>query len=482
MTTRLSGQFGAGAWNLPRQLNALDSLMWRCEANPRLRSPLIGLFLLDRAPDWDRLLAGHDWATRMVPRLRERPVTSLLVPASLIWTADPEFDMSHHLRRVRLPGPAGRRELLGLVETMAAAPFDPNRPPWESVFVEGLRWEGKSCAAAWILRFHHSMADGQAAVAWLTALLSRGREPRHDKPQPPIPPVSRPPSSLALLPSLLGVDLGSAELTRLAEEALRAALRPRHAAVECARMLWTAVNLAPRPVGQLSPLLSARGTTRQLDLMTVPLDGLRAAAGAAGVSVNDAFAAAMLGGLRRYHELYGAVPETLAMAMPIQVRGRHPMAGNRFGGMRVAGPMAEKDPLVRLSAVHRVLAAAHAAFDPAGLDLVTNLLNRLPTPLVLEIARRIGLSFDLQLSQIAVFDPGFYVSGAAIEDFWCFGPVPGCAVTAIMISRRAGASIGVTADAASVTDLPVLMGCMEEGFKEFREGRPRRRGRSGSLR
>ncbi|WP_405163028.1 WS/DGAT domain-containing protein [Nocardia sp. NBC_01499] len=465
---RLAEQFGAGAWNLPRQLNALDALMWRCEADPRLRSPLIGLFLLDQVPDWERLRTGHDWATRMVPRLRERPVTPLLNPASPVWTADPEFDLSHHVRRVRLPEPAGRRELLDLAETMAGAPFDPNRPLWESVLVEGVRWEGKACAAAWILRFHHSMADGQAAISWLTSLLSRQREPRSDKPQPPVPPVPPPPSVLSLLPSRLGADLVSAGLFRLAEEALRAAAQPQHAVVELTRMLRTVVELAPRPVGPLSPLLSGRGTTRRLDLLTVPVDGLRAAASTAGASINDVFLTAVSGGLRRYHELYGAAPETLSVAMPLRVRGNRPMAGNRFGGVRVAAPMAEKDPLVRLAAVHRLLTEANGAFDLGGLDIVTTLLNRLPTPLVLEVARRIGLSFDVQLSQIPVFDRGFYLSGAAIQDFWCFGPVPGCAVTAIMISRRSGASVGVTVDAAAVTDLPAFMSCLEEGFTDLR--------------
>ncbi|MFI5782864.1 wax ester/triacylglycerol synthase domain-containing protein [Nocardia sp. NPDC051570] len=465
---RPAEQFGAAAWNLPRQLNALDSLMWRCEADPRLRSPLIGLFLLDRIPEWDRLLAGHDWATRMIPRLRERPVTPPLFPGSPVWTADPEFDLSHHVHRLRLPEPAGRRELLDLAETMAAAPFDPNRPLWESVLVEGLCWEGTSYAAAWILRFHHSMGDGQAAVTWLTTLLSRQREPRSDKPQPPPPPQSAQPSMLSVLPALLGADVGAAGLTRLAEEALRAMTRPRDAAMELTRILLTVADMAPRSVGPQSPLLSGRGTTRRLDMTSVPVDGLRATASAARTSVNDVFVSAMLGGVRRYHELYGAIPETLSMAMPLNIRGTRPITGNRFGGLRVAGPLAEKDPLIRLAGVHRLLAQAQAAFDPTGLDLVTNLLNRMPTPVVLEVARRIGLSFDLQLSQIAVFDRGFYLSGAAIEDFWCFGPVPGCAATAIMISRRAGASLAVTVDAAAVDDLSAFMHCVEESLMELR--------------
>ena len=49
--------------------------MWRAEAaDPRLRVNVSLLELLDPAPDWDRLFAAHEWASRMVPRMRQRVV------------------------------------------------------------------------------------------------------------------------------------------------------------------------------------------------------------------------------------------------------------------------------------------------------------------------------------------------------------------------------------------------------------------------
>ena len=58
-------------WANEPMMGSLDTLMWRGEADRRLRNPICAVELLDRVPDWDRLAAAHDWATRMVPRFRQ---------------------------------------------------------------------------------------------------------------------------------------------------------------------------------------------------------------------------------------------------------------------------------------------------------------------------------------------------------------------------------------------------------------------------
>jgi len=54
----------------------------------------------------------------------------------------------------------------------------------------------------------------------------------------------------------------------------------------------------------LSPVMRARGHSRHLDVVTVGLPDLKQAAGATGVTVNDAFLAGVTGGMRRYHEAH----------------------------------------------------------------------------------------------------------------------------------------------------------------------------------
>ena len=66
-------------WGTAAEMNPLETAMWRGElADPRLRSNVTLLELLDVTPEWDRLLAAHEWASRMVPRMRQRVVEPAL--------------------------------------------------------------------------------------------------------------------------------------------------------------------------------------------------------------------------------------------------------------------------------------------------------------------------------------------------------------------------------------------------------------------
>ena len=482
---RALARLGEQAWeDLPRRLNPLDTLMWRCERDPRLRSGLVLLLLLDRPPEHMRFAAGHEWATRMIPRLRERPVAPLLAPNMPVWEPDPEFDVARHMRRVRLARPAGRRELLDLAEDLAATPFAANRPPWESVLVEGLRWkpepekpEPERYRAAWLVKFHHVLADGPLLASWLSALLSRSREPRSDKPQPAAPALwldRLPDRLLGPLPA----EAGPAA-RRIALSALRTARTPLRSTAEIGRAARTLADATTRSVGKPSPLLRARGTTRRFELVPVDLDGLRAAARAADVSVNAALCAGLLTGIRHYHEAHGVTAPSLPSAMTVPVVRTGPRTGNRFNGVKFAGPLAERGELGELGApsekdatalcrtVQARLDAATPPFPPSALGTVLTCVNQLPTPVLTRLAVSLGRSYDLQVSHVVAPGRDTYVSGARIEQAYCFGPTPGCAITALMLSRRGLGALALTVDAAAVPDPQTLARCIESGFADL---------------
>jgi hypothetical protein len=112
--------------------------MWRSESDPRTRSSGILLEVLEGEPDWDRLLHGHERLTRLVPRLRERVVEPHVPLVQPVWSADPHFDLDHHVQRMSLSSPGTDRELLELCQTVHKRPLDRARPPWESILVTGL--------------------------------------------------------------------------------------------------------------------------------------------------------------------------------------------------------------------------------------------------------------------------------------------------------------------------------------------------------
>ena len=51
-------------------------------------------------------------------------------PAGVFWRDDPNFDLAHHIKRVRLPGRGGKEALERFVGQLASEPLDPNHPLW----------------------------------------------------------------------------------------------------------------------------------------------------------------------------------------------------------------------------------------------------------------------------------------------------------------------------------------------------------------
>ena len=146
----------AASWGADERMSETETLMWRSERHPRLSSTICSLMILDQAPDWDRFLAAHDWATQLVPRCRKRVLDPVLPVGPPAWVTDEAFRLEHHVRRTHLPGAGTMAQLLELAQTQALTPFDRSRPLWEGTLVEGL----DGGRAAYLLKLHHSLTDG----------------------------------------------------------------------------------------------------------------------------------------------------------------------------------------------------------------------------------------------------------------------------------------------------------------------------------
>ena len=453
-------------------MSAFESVMWRLESDPRLRSPMVAVELLDTEPDWDRLYAAHDWGTRLVPRFRERVVEPPLGLGRPVWAVDPNFDLHYHLRRVRLPKPGSFDQVLELAEKAAMTPFDPARPPCEAILVEGL--EGGQ--AAYVLKVHHSATDGLGGIQLLGMLHSRQREPMADKPQPP-PPEPERPASLSLLAEQVGRR--ALDAARGAVEALgmagRLAARPDAVLTDAARFAGSLGRMLGPPPAPPSPLLRGRSLSWRFGVHEMPLDELKAAAKAGGGSLNDAYLAALLGGLRRYHDEFGVEIDELPIAIPISVRrGDHPMGGNRFAGARFAAPIGVRDPRERIELIREFVLGARAEPALDALNLIAPVMNALPAPLLRELSAGLTGAQDVQATNVPGIPYPVYMAGAQITRMYPFGPLPGCAVMAGLVSHSGTCCIGVNVDAAAVTDLGLFMDCLREGFDEVLALRPAR--------
>ena len=454
----------AHGWGRERHMSEFEALMWRVESDARLRSTVMGVYLLDQVPDWERLRAAHDWGSRMIPRFRQRVVDPPLHLGAPTWVSDPDFDLGYHLRRVRLPPPGTFRQVLELAEQIAMTPFDRARSPWEAVLVEAVE-DGR---AAYFLKVHHTVTDGQGGIQMLGLLHSRTREPSPEKPMPE-PPEPEPASPV----SVLGEQLrrAPAAIAGLAGRAAGltggALARPGDAVGGAARFGRSLARVLAPPPAKPSPLLRGRSLSWRFGALEVGLDELKRAAKAAEGSLNDAYVAALLGGFRRYHEHQGVEVDELPMAMPISLRrGDHPMGGNRFAGARFAAPVGEPDPAERIRLVHDFVLDARQEPALDALGMLAPALNRVPTPLVSRWYLAQTTDLDLQASNVAGIPYDVYMAGAKIERIYPFGPLPGCAVMATLLSHAGTCCIGINCDPAAVTEPDLFFKCLSEGLSE----------------
>ncbi len=445
-------------------MNALETLMWRVEADPRLRSTITGIEILDCTPDWERFLAAADWGTRMAPRFRQKVVEPALGIGNPSWVNDPDFDLHYHVRRMRLPDGGGWRALFAAAEQIAMTPFDRARSPWEAYLIEGLP-EGR---AAHLLKMHHATTDGMGSVQLFSKLHSRTRESNPFKPQPS-PPLPERQTPIGLLMEQLARDVRALPglVQSAAGVALHLLLRPWSTVSGLLGFVSSLARVTAEPGAKGSPLLRRRSLSWHFIALDVAFADLRAAAKAADASLNDAFVAALLGGFRLYHEALGHPITELPMAIPISVRREGDAAGgNRIAGARFVGPVGIADPRRRMQAIGALVGSIRREPGLDGMSVLAPALARLPAAILTAIAGGMTKSNDLQASNVPGLREDLYLAGALVERAYGFGPLPGCATMITLNTHRDVCCIGANVDPAAVTDPELFAQCLAGGFAE----------------
>ncbi len=447
-----------------------DAFTWYMERDPALRSTVVVVFWLDRAPDWDTLWARIDRMSRLIPGLRQRVVESPFRLAPPRWVYDSQFDLTWHLRRAGAPTAAMQEAVLALARQSAMDAFDRDRPLWELTLVEGT--EGGP--AALTLKVHHSLADGVGGMRMLAVMLDLKRGPPDLGKMPPAPSAEALTLG-ALVTGAVGVLAGRAmHLGWLgAKQAFPALMRYardpaggiRGAAVMARSVYRTAAPL----LDTKSPLMRDRGMTRHLAVWEVSLEALSKAAKTAGGTINDAYMAAVTGGLHRYHERHGAAVETLRAVMPISLRAEQEMGwGNRITLQRVTVPVGEPDPARRMRMLHRLTAVARSEPSLTVTDAIAEGLNLLPAGYVSGVLKHV----DFLASNVPGIPMPVYLAGSEITGIFAFGPTIGAALNVTLLSYRGICDIAVNIDTAAVPDPDILLECLRESFNEISGGGP----------
>jgi WS/DGAT/MGAT family acyltransferase len=443
-----------------------DALMWNIERDPLLRSTIAVVWLLDAAPDRARFERKVERATRTIPRLRQRVLPNPLALAPPRWETDPYFDLAAHLSWHKAPGDGSLRALLDFAQPMAMRHFDLARPLWELAAIEGLA----GGRGALVLKLHHSISDGMGLVRMTEALVERSREAPAVERAAPEAPEPREWSQLELARDELAHEwrrqLG--RLRRVGGGLFEALRHPRDSAEDLRRSL-DSLRRGLAPVGEpLSPLLRGRSLSVRFDPLHVPLAALRAAGKKADGTLNDAFVAAVCGGLRLYHEAHGEPVEALRMTMPVNIRDGDDAdkAGNQFAPARFPVPIATPDPVERMRAIGAHVRRERAEPVLGLLEGVAGVLNRLPVSLSVSLFGSMLKGIDFVTSNVPGPRREVFTAGAKMEEVYGFGPLSGAALNVTLFSYAGTCFIALNSDPAAVPDPDRLRECLEAGIAE----------------
>jgi diacylglycerol O-acyltransferase len=451
-------------------LSAEDLGFWYAD-QPRQRSTMAMLLLLDRAPDPRRLEATAWRMVESVPRLRERIVDAPLGLALPRWQEDPTFDLAYHVRRYAQADAAGGDEdldaLFRRLGPIYERPFDRTRPLWELIEIER-----PGAGAAVFFRLHHAVADGVGGNAILAALTDAEPEGAPLPPPPAKQPGAWPEPELAealarALRDRVEQDAGRA---RAVGSALWRAVREPRSLVRAGRMAAAFLGDARHPTE--SPLRDF-GRARRLTGFDVAFEPLREARHALGGTMVDVLLTAVAGAARAWHRAHGhrrvAELETL---VPINLRQRAAQGldagvGNRATGILVRLPIGIADPVKRFREVHRRVEERKTHPSVEVLPVLAELLAALPRPLYRAFAYEGSKSIDLIVTNVPGVPMTRYLGGAAIEAAYPFAPVaPHCPVSVALYGYRDRLYVGLDADATSFPDVEAFRAQLARSFEE----------------
>ncbi|GAB88794.1 wax ester/triacylglycerol synthase domain-containing protein [Gordonia rhizosphera] len=438
-----------------------DMFSWRMEQNPILRSTVVVVALLDASPDWDRFVATVERATQVLPAMRRKlvPDRGLAPPR---WVDDPDFDLGWHVHRLDAAQPRNLQGVLEVARTAEMTAFDPARPMWEFTLLDGLE---EDAAAAVVMKFHHSMTDGVGGVRIAAEILDFERS---GTPRPPVPGSD----TVAGEPSLVdtvGWYLSSG--TALVRESVstgvrlgaRFVVRPIRAVRDVARTAVSVFRIVEPITKTASPVMTERSTRRHFATLDVPVDSLAAAGNLGGGTLNDAFLAGIVLGMREYHRRHDAQIDHLRVTMPMNLRSDdESYGGNRITLVRFVIPCDLADPKELVGRIHEIVAKWRLEPAVPMADPIAGGLNVLPSAAVGAMLEHV----DFLASDVPGSPVPLYMAGAKITKQYGFGPTIGAAFNVTLMSYVGDCCMGIDVDDAAVPDLDTLVESLAVGFGE----------------
>ncbi|MEY4229688.1 MAG: hypothetical protein RLZZ362_537 [Actinomycetota bacterium] len=449
-----------------RKMSDAEGLMWRLEKDPHLSSAFANVTILDRPPDFDRLLRRMDRATQVVARLRQRVQPMPVNLTAPMWVDDPNFDIRYHVRHMALPKPGSMRQLLDLASLIACDPFERTRPLWQFTVVDGLRG-GRS---ALIEKLHHTIADGETSVAMSLQFLDFERdapEPAAVEPDVREAPEPDPQANQDLLRDMIAgglrVPLG---LVRQIRDLLADPTGIPDAGNAAADTIRGLISQLSDTEQAHSPLWIKRSLQRRIEVLRAPFDETRAAAKALGGTLNTAFLTASAEAAGSYHRELGSPVDNLRASMAVSTR-TDGSGSNAFSLARMMVPTSDMPIGERFQLIQAATGAAREASAGGSLEALAALAATLPTSVVTRLAKQQAQTVDFATSNVRGAPIPLFVAGAQILENYPVGPLGGVAFNLTLLSYDHSLDMGINIDVAAVAEPELLRRCMEHAFNDL---------------
>jgi hypothetical protein len=317
------------------QLTALDAGFLKAQDPDRQTSlALAAVAIIDgTVPDYDLLKTMLAERIKAIPRCTQVLRTHPFDVDAQEWTDYPEFDLTHHVRRVALPRPGDDGELFRAITHALERPLDLDRPLWECWVIEGL----KHNQWAILMKVHHCMADGISAAHILTRLCDDADS-----------------DTFANQVGVKQVSESHSETRNWADSLLRVS------ADTVAAILGG---------GRTSPVRPAK-IMRRYSTVRVPIAAVDDVCRKFGVTANDVALAAITEGCRTVLLHRGEQPRADSLRTLEKI-------GNRISVMLPYLPVEHSDPVQRLRTLHNRLKAKQSD-QPKSSSILESAINYMP--------------------------------------------------------------------------------------------------------
>lgn len=413
------------------------------------------------------------------PVLRRKLAPMPLQFANPVWVDEPTVDLDAHVRSVTLPRPGGLAQLEACIGELHAQLLDRERPLWMLTLIEGLA-DGQ---AAFYVKIHHAVLDGNAGVALAHALFdTEARPPEAAASKPAKQRPRAEPGVLALAAAAVKHDAAQyvklvrhlPDVARLVAGLVKKPDSPAAGAARGDSALWR--NFAFGPKTALNVQITGE---RRFAALSLPLDALKAIAAEQGAKLNDVVLALCSGALRRYFAHHGGIPKkSLIAAMPISLREAGNTEFTTKATMAVVSLATQiADPLARLASIRDASSAVKAVAKRAESVLPTDYPS-IGVPWVLgglaslygrsKLANLLPPIANLVISNVPGPKAALYSCGARMVAYWPISIVEhGLGLNITVMSYADTLSFGITSAQVAMPHPRQLADALRKSFEEL---------------